>query len=129
LTTSLIQLFGWHIYVHTNIGSILDAGGNTALPGFGIYEAGTAWPEQRPRDNVWVALTLAAMVVTVLTGLRSRSVWTWLAMGWVTVGLIASHLVWDIGNNVIRALSPLFLLATFQLVEAFVRPSADWPRL
>lgn len=128
MTTSLLPLLGWLFYVHTNIGSILDAGGNTALPGFGIYEARTAWSDQRPRDNVWVALTLAAMVVTVLAGLRSRSVWTWLAMGWVTVGLIASHLVWDIGNNAIRALSPLLLLATFQIVEALVGRRAEMPR-
>jgi hypothetical protein len=128
LTTSLLPLLGWLLYVHTNIGSILDAGGNTALPGFGIYEARTAWSDQRLRDNVWVAITLAAMVAAVFTGLRSRSMWTWLAIGWVLVGLVASHLVWDIGNNVIRALSPLIPLTAFQVAEALVELRTNSPR-
>ena len=130
LSIATVPTLLWFGYVHFSVGSVLDAGGNMSLPGFGIADAAGVWAEQRIRDNVWIALTLAAMIVGAVAAVRMRTMWAWLVATWIVVGLVASSLVWNVGNNVIRALSPLIamapiLVATWRLeLERSAEPSA-----
>lgn len=114
---ALIPIGLWLAYVHSAIGDVLSTSGNLSWPFGGLIEASSVWPDQRLRDNIWIAV-LATFIVLACVGFsRSRPLWRWLTWSWIAVALISSHLVWDVGNNAIRTLAPIITLTVLGLAD------------
>ena len=79
------------------------------------------WGSNEARDIAYLAVALLAMAGGIATIWHPRTIWAWLAIPWVTVGLMGSHWVWDFGNNAVRVISPLIsivILAAFDLFSS-----------
>ena len=94
--------------------------GNISLPGAGLLLSAGRWAEDGARGFLFAtlaALGLAAGTASAL--LARRSLYAWLTLPWVALGLISSTWVWDHGNNVLRVLAPVWVFATLSLAAAF----------
>jgi hypothetical protein len=114
----------WWLYVWARIGNPLESFGATGLPFVGLIRAMPAWGSLGSRDLVYLASAVVAVAASLWTVLRGPALLRWLVAPWLLVALVASELVWQVGNNVIRTLAPLF---TFGLLGAWMSRPGDRP--
>lgn len=107
---AVVPLALWMIYLTSTFDDPLSASGNLVLPGVGVVEGAMRWPDLPLDESIWSVLTLVTSIVAVLGLWRGHPLWRWLSWAWVAVGLVASELVWTLGNNAIRTLAPIITL-------------------
>lgn len=120
-----MALLGWLAFIQLRIGDALTSGGNLGIPGLGIAQSVEVWADQGTSDNVWIACTLAAILVGILATRGRPGLTRWLLWPWIGVALVASHLVWEVGNNAIRTLAPVVTLAGWAMIERLGRRSSE----
>lgn len=120
---SVIPLGLWLLYVHMAIGNVIDSSGNIGPPFAGLVDAAAIWPDQTLRENGWTFILITFIVLGIVGLIRSHAIWRWTAWPWIGVALVSSHLVWDLGNNSIRTLSPIIVLTVLGLADRTRRPS------
>ncbi len=106
----LVPMTLWAGFVFVRFGP--DTAGNLALPFTGFFGATGLW-DRVSSGEVYMAL-LAALLVAVgaaLTLVTRDRLLRLLLGSWVLVGLVSSELVWQYGNNTLRALAPLWSLS------------------
>lgn len=110
LLSAVLPLVAWSLWLSFTLGRGFDPRGNLAIPFLGIVQAVPRWPAS---GELWLAASvLGALILTALTALITRStLFAWLAIPWVAVGIVSSPWVWDFGNNAARALAPVFTSA------------------
>jgi len=111
------SLLAWMAYVGWAIGNPFDASGNVVAPGAGIIAGVARWSIVGADDIAWAVLTLVALVVSVPLLWKAPVLWRWLTWSWVAVGLVASELVWSVGNNAVRTLAPILTLTAMGVVH------------
>ena len=107
----------WWLIVWARIGNPVDSFGATGLPFVGLVRAVSSWDALESRDLIYLASALVAVVASLWTLVRGPVLLRWLVAPWLLVALVASELVWQVGNNVIRTLAPLF---TFGLLGVWM---------
>ena len=126
-SVTVAPLAAWYAYVHLAIGDVFDSAGNIGWPGQGIVEAAAVWGGQHVWENARLAITLAFLAAGMIGWFRMDRLGRWLTIPWVVLALGSSHLVWDLGNNAIRTLSPLIVLVALALAASPRRPSRAAP--
>lgn len=114
----LLPMTLWWIYIALAVGNPLDSAGNVVAPFTGIADAMFVWPSLRPRDLLYLSAALVGLVTSFLTMLKGPRLLAWLVTPWLIVAVVSSDLVWNIGNNAIRAFAPLFTLGLTGLLSA-----------
>lgn len=115
----IVVLVAWLSYVEVRLGNGFTSNGNLAAPFTGIIDTISSW---NGADGVYAWLALAALVVAVVVVAIGRvPLITSLLLPWVGISIVSSTLVWEDGNNAIRALSPLWTLAVIGLAVMFAR--------
>lgn len=110
LVLTAIPLALWILFMALQIGNPLEAASNLGLPFVGLYKASAIWAEAPVIEMIWVSFALAGLLLSVITVWRGHRFMAWLAAPWVALAVVSSHLIWDLGNNAIRTLAPLFIL-------------------
>jgi hypothetical protein len=110
LTGATVPMLAWWGYIALAIGNPLDSGGNVVPPFVGLIDAVDHWPSLRPRDWLYLGAALLGVVASVVTVLRGPRLLAWLVGPWLLVAILSADLVWNVGNNAIRAFAPLFTL-------------------
>ncbi len=124
---SILPAAAWRIILMFRFGLGNGDGGGLGLPGAGLWSAFPVWPSNNPRDVLFLAATILAIVVGVWTVTQRTTIWPWLALPWVAVGLVGTHWVWDYGNNASRVLSPLLTISALALLYRFDRSRREFP--
>lgn len=106
-----LPMLAWWVYVAMAVGNPLDSGGNVVAPFTGILKSIPVWPDQRPRDWLYLMVVITGCVASVWVLARGKRLWAWLVAPQLLITLISSHLVWHLGNNAVRAFGPLLTLA------------------
>lgn len=109
----------WWGYIAIAIGNPLDSAGNVVAPFVGLADAIGFWPELRPRDWLYLSTALLGLVASVVTLVRGPRLLAWLTGPWLLVAIVSSDLVWNVGNNAIRAFAPLFTLGLIGITTVF----------
>ncbi|MBW3591858.1 MAG: hypothetical protein KY393_08455, partial [Actinobacteria bacterium] len=77
--------------------------GNLTLPFVGIVEAVPTWIISDGIDKFWTSATILAVGLSLATLWKGSPLARWLVAPWLALAFMSSHLVWDFGNNSIRA--------------------------
>jgi hypothetical protein len=105
------------------IGDPLDSAGNVVAPFTGIIGALDIWPTMGSRDIFYLVAVAIAILASVVVIARGTSLWRWLVVPWLLIAILSADLVWNVGNNAIRAFAPLLTLGFLGLL-ALKGPSA-----
>lgn len=114
---SVIPTVVWMTILRLRYGGGLDDSDNLGLPLGGILESAEIWSQTGLRDRAFVAVAAASIVAGLLVLAVRRRLWAWLTLPWVVVGLVASHWVWDFGNNAVRVLAPLLTIVALAFLD------------
>lgn len=118
LSGATLPMVVWWTYIATAIGNPLDSGGNVVLPFIGLISAIDFWPSLRPRDWLFLGAALLGVLAAVATLGRGPRLLAWLVGPWLLVAILSADLVWNVGNNAIRAFAPLFTLGLIGVTTA-----------
>ena len=110
LVVPAIPLVMWLTYVVFRVGNPLVSGDNLGVPLEGILSATELWSSNTGVEKFFTATTLLSGLLAITLILRGLRLGTWLVTPWLLIGALSSHYVWDLGNNSIRTLAPLFTL-------------------
>ena len=113
-----VLLVVWMSWVTFAIGDGFTARGNLGLPGAGLIQASSNWPNMSVGDLFYLVFAIAAVTAAMVLGAARRSWLRWSLLGWGLLGLISSAWVWDFGNNAARAYAPIAVLVAL----SFGRP-------
>jgi hypothetical protein len=114
---ALLPAGAWSVYLAITLREGLATGGNLGVPFDGIFDAAPLWPGTGIRDQALTALTLAGLGLSVYVTFKRPSFWSFLIVPWILLAVVSSHWIWDLGNNSIRSLAPVFSFALFSLFE------------
>ena len=90
--------------------------GTIDFPGLGILRSARVWAEDGARGVAFAAIAATGLLYGVVTSLLSRtSLYVWLTLPWVALGLISSIWVWEHGNNALRVFAPVLAFGTLAL--------------
>lgn len=110
LAGSLTPLLLWSFYLNEKIGGAFGSSGNLGLPLQGLIEAARVWGQQAVDENVFNAIILSFLLLGTVSLRRMNNFWRCLLVPWILLGVLVSHLVWDVGNNSMRTLAPIIIL-------------------
>lgn len=101
--------------------------GNFGLPFTGIFEARDTWPQTPPSDRLYVYLTMALLLVGLISIFVARSrLLRWLIAPWLVIAVVSSEWIWEIGNGLSRSFAPVAVFAGLAFAErAHQRSVAD----
>ena len=125
LAAATAPMLLWWVYVATAVGNPLESYGAMVAPLTGIIDALPTWASLRPRDWLYLTAVLLGVAASLITLVKGPRLLKWLVTPWLLIALVSSDLVWNFGNNAIRALAPIFTLGLTGLFTAFglgVRP-------
>lgn len=116
IAASVAPLAIWGVYVGLRIGGLLESAGAITSPFGGIRVSLSTFALIPERERVLLAIAylvlVAAVVLTLLT--RDRLL-RYLALPWIAAAIVMSDAVWQTGNNALRVLLPLWVVAVFTL--------------
>ena len=108
----------WSGFLAMSLGEGFATGGNLSAPLAGILTSAQLWPGASARDQLFTAIALIALSAAIAALVIGRaSIWKFLLAPWVVLALVSSHWIWDLGNNSLRALAPLFTFSLFGLFD------------
>lgn len=117
LAGSAMPLVAWWLYVAAAVGNPLDSAGNVVPPFVGLVSAIDFWPSLRPRDWLYMGAALLGVASSIVAVVRSTRLMAWLVGPWLLVAILSADLVWNVGNNAIRAFAPLFTLGLIGVIK------------
>lgn len=123
---SIVPMILWWGYIAAAIGNPLDSGGNVVAPFTGMVAAFDVWTQVDHQDVFYLAATLVGVAASIWALARRSHLWGWLVAPWLLIAVSSSDLVWNLGNNSVRAFAPLF---TFGLIGATSARTPTGPRL
>lgn len=108
----------WSGWLAVALGEGFATGGNLSPPLAGILTSAQLWLDASPRDQLFTAMTLIALLMATGALIFGRvAIWRFLVAPWVVLALVSSHWIWDLGNNSLRALAPLLTFSLFGLFD------------
>lgn len=110
LSFPVISLAAWVLYVALRMGDGFSSGDNLDWPLVGVIGASSQWHNVSGVEQILTGITLTAILIAFWAIWPGRALFRWLLIPWLIVAALASHYVWDLGNNSIRTLAPLFTL-------------------
>jgi hypothetical protein len=122
LVVPTIPLAAWLAYIAFRVGNPLVSGDNLGLPFEGVIASLRLWPANTGVENFFTGVTLLGALTAITVIVRRLRLGTWLVIPWLLLGLLSSHYVWDLGNNSIRTLAPLFTLAVLGSIPGLESP-------
>ncbi|NIA25936.1 MAG: hypothetical protein GWP04_10270 [Gammaproteobacteria bacterium] len=113
LLPAVLLLLGWSSWLELQIGQGFSLKGNLSWPLVGLVES---LPWQSTANGALAVMALLGFVVAAAgVGLARHPLLTWLTAPWMLTALLSSRLVWEGGNNAVRALAPLWALGFLSL--------------
>lgn len=113
----LVPVAAWWAYVASSVGNPLVTADGIGLPLRGMLEALPVWQGTTPVELTLTIATLAGLVSAVMVIAFRRRLFAWLAAPWVVLALLATHGIWDLGNNSVRTLAPIVSLGILGLLH------------
>lgn len=114
---AIIPLVLWTAYIHLFIGDPFASMDTLGPPFAGLGQAAGEWSRQPLLENVWIALIGAFLIVGAIGLMKAPVLWRWLAWPWILIAALSGRVVWEVGNNSIRALAPVIVLTVLGMGE------------
>jgi len=112
----ITPIFLWAWWLDLQIDGGFTPRGNLSLPLQGVIDSARRWADAPTADAVLAILTLATVAVGIFAGWKLRDRWIGpQLLAWSGLAMVSSSWVWDFGNNVARAFSPLLVFAVFAI--------------
>ncbi|MFQ5968589.1 MAG: hypothetical protein ACE5MI_13430 [Acidimicrobiia bacterium] len=90
--------------------------GTLTLPGVGLLSSIGVWARDGARGVVFGLLAAVGLVYGAVNAVLARgSLYAWLTLPWIGLGLLSSTWVWDHGNNALRVFAPVWVFGTLSL--------------
>lgn len=118
LLVAAMPLGAWALYTAVRFGG--DAHGNIGLPFRGLVTAlQSAWPALPPHELIYLVVGLAGWLLAAVGVVVAKEPLLKLLCGmYAVLGAVASHFVWDLGNNAARTLLPAGVFGMIALISA-----------
>lgn len=111
----IAALLLWSAWLQIQIGTAFSLKGNLGLPFVGLAEA-LPWLNRTDAVLGWLAISGLLFAITGVAFDRTRPT-VWLAVPWIIIAVLSSHLVWENGNNAVRALAANWTLGCLMASE------------
>jgi hypothetical protein len=113
----LVPMLFWLAFVQARMGESLASMGTVGLPFAGLVSAIHELAAQTRLDQLWALISLLTIPIAIYAAWRGGTIWRWLTVPWIVVAILSSEEVWEVGNNPIRALTPLLILTALTLAD------------